>query len=220
MKHDPTVFVIDDDDAVRDALSLSLSSAGYRVVCYANGENFLNDYNRDIPGCLLLDLCMPGMDGLAVQHELLQRHINLPIIFMTAYGSIRDSVSAVKAGALDFLEKPVSAAVLIERIRQALELDTQQRALQNGKAEIRARYERLSPREREIMAFIAEGKSSKQVAQLLGISPRTVDAHRARLMVKMRASSLAELGSLCAQCASTPPLSSPASPSPYGDALS
>lgn len=216
MKHEPTVFVIDDDDAVRDALSLSLSSAGYHVVCYANGENFLKDYNRDIPGCLLLDLCMPGMDGLAVQRELLQRHINLPIIFMTAYGSIRDSVSAVKAGALDFLEKPVSAAVLIERIRQALELDAQQRAMQNGQAEIRARYERLSPREREIMAFIAEGKSSKQVAQLLGISPRTVDAHRARLMVKMRASSLAELGSLCAQCASATPLPTTTSSSSLG----
>lgn len=219
MKHDPTVFVIDDDDAVRDALSVSLSSAGFRVSCHASGEEFLETYSGDRPGCLLLDLRMPGMDGLGVQRELLRRDIRLPIIFMTAYGSIRDSVLAIKTGAVDFLEKPVSAAVLMERIRQALDADAQQRAVQNGRAEIRARYERLSPREREIMAFIAEGKSSKQVAQLLGISPRTVDAHRARLMVKMRASSLAELGSLCAQCAGTSASPSPVRSSISSDAL-
>lgn len=204
MKYDPTVFVVDDDDAVRDALSISLYNAGLQVECFNTGEGFLNAYSPERPGCLLLDLRMPGMDGLALQQELCNRRFSIPIVFMTAYGSIRDSVSAVKAGAVDFLEKPVSSSVLLDRIRNALEMDAQIREAQRGMSDVKTRYDRLSPREREIMAFIAEGKSSKQIAQLLGISPRTVDAHRARLMVKMQASSLAELGSMSAQCANMP----------------
>lgn len=185
MKYDPTVFVVDDDDAVRDALSISLYNAGLQVECFNTGEGFLNAYSPERPGCLLLDLRMPGMDGLALQQELCNRRFSIPIVFMTAYGSIRDSVSAVKAGAVDFLEKPVSSSVLLDRIRNALEMDAQIREAQRGMSDVKTRYDRLSPREREIMAFIAEGKSSKQIAQLLGISPRTVDAHRSHIREKL-----------------------------------
>ncbi len=200
MTHEPTVFLVDDDEAVRDALSLSLKEAGFQVECFEGGEKFLAAYTDERPGCLLLDLCMPGMDGLTVQSELVQRKIEIPIVLMTAYGTIRDSVSAIKAGAFDFLEKPVSRPLLLDRIRNALTLDTQLRQIRQHLSQVQARYERLSPREREIMGLIAEGVSSKKIAQMLGISPRTVDAHRARLMVKMQASSVAELGAMSAQC--------------------
>ncbi|MBS1213915.1 MAG: Two-component response regulator, LuxR/FixJ family, partial [Proteobacteria bacterium] len=199
---EPTVFVVDDDEAVRDALCMSLTEAGLPVECFDSGEKFMAACKPDRPGCLLLDLSMPGMDGLAVQAELRRRRIDTPIVFMTAYGTIRDSVSAIKAGAFDFLEKPVSRTLLLDRIRNALTLDTQLRQTQEHLNQVKLRYERLSPREREIMTLIAEGVSSKRIAQRLSISPRTVDAHRARLMVKMQASSVAELGAMSAQCTS------------------
>jgi two-component system, LuxR family, response regulator FixJ len=204
MPSEPTVFVVDDNEAVRDALFICLTNDGFRVECFESGESFLDAVTDEMPGCLLLDQCMPGMDGRAVQEELNRRRYRIPIVFMTAFGTIRDSVAAVKAGALDFLEKPVARLVLLERIQTALAWDEKMRTDRESQSSIRSRYERLSPREREIMEHISEGKSSKQIAKTLGISPRTVDAHRARLMVKMRASSLAELGALHASCSERP----------------
>jgi len=201
--HEATVFLLDDDEAVRDALSVSLRHAGFRVEPYSSGPSFLNAFDGDRPGCLLLDLCMPEMDGLSVQQELIARDVRLPVVFMTAHGTIRDSVSALKAGAVDFLEKPFSRTELLECVGEALARDARMRGCLTATSTVKAHYDRLSPREREIMALIASGKSSKQIGATLGISPRTVDAHRARLMVKMQASSLAELGAMSTVCQET-----------------
>ena len=210
MCHEPTVFLVDDDAGVRSALTFSLQEAGWDVEPYTSGQEFLNAYVPSRPGCLLMDLCMPELDGLAVQQELIKREIQLPIIFMTGYGTVRESVAAIRAGALDFLEKPFPRAVLLERIGEAIGLDKQRRGncsaqtqAQAHQAEAKSHYESLSPRETEVMALISAGNSSKQIAKLLGISPRTVDAHRARLMVKMQVSSLAELGALFTLCANS-----------------
>ncbi len=194
------VYLVDDDEAVRDALTITLGQANFQVKTFASGPAFLQEYAPEEPGCLLLDLCMPDMDGLAVQRELAKRDIHIPIIFMTAYGTIRESVSAIKAGAFDFVEKPFPRDLLIERIRQAIHQTAHEHESYQRQCDRMARYHQLSPREREIMALIATGKSSKQIAQMLGISPRTVDAHRARLMIKMHAGSLAELGAMAALC--------------------
>jgi RNA polymerase sigma factor (sigma-70 family) len=207
MSYGCIVFLVDDDEAVRDALDFSLQQAGFVVESYDSGERFLDAYTGSRPGCLLMDLCMPGMDGLAVQQELIKRQLRIPIIFMSGNGTIRASVSAMKAGALDFLEKPFSRPLLLERIREALDQDCRIRASTEAQtemnvhqAEAKSHYERLSPREKQIIALLTSGKSSKQVAQLLGISPRTVDVHRARLMAKMQASSMAELGAMFMLC--------------------
>ena len=218
MYHEPTVFLADDDEAVRDALSISLQEAGFAVETFASGKEFLRAYQSSRPGCLLMDLCMPDLSGLAVQEELINRDIQIPVIFMTGYGTIRDSVAAIKAGALDFLEKPFSRTLLLDRVGEAIELDRHRRgascaqtAAKAHQADAKSHYERLSPRESEVMSLISAGNSSKQIARLLGISPRTVDAHRARLMVKMQVSSLAELGALFTLCSTS---FDPANPAP------
>jgi FixJ family two-component response regulator len=198
--HEAIVYLVDDEEAIREAISLLLRQSGFEVEAYESGSAFLEKFQGGSTGCLLLDLCLPDMDGLEVQRELLIRKVHLPIIFMTAHGTIRDSVSAIKAGAFDFLEKPCSAEELVECLREALIQSAFNRSLDESQLELTQHYERLSPREREVMALISQGQSSKQIARVLSISPRTVDAHRARLLVKMQASSLAELGAMYALC--------------------
>lgn len=190
---EPTVFLVDDDPAVRDALALLLSTAGFSVEVSASGEEFLETIRPGRSGCIILDMTMPGMSGFDVQTELAARHIQLPIIFLTAHGSIPMSVQALKAGAADFLEKPADGAALIERVRNALAEDA-------DAARVRARFGQLTGREREIMARVAAGLSNKEIARQLDISHRTVEVHRARLLEKMGARSAVELAAMAKIC--------------------
>jgi two-component system response regulator FixJ len=196
-----TVFVVDDDAAIRDALVQLLEAAGLRAEAHAGGAAFLGAYAGQ-PGCLLLDMAMPGMSGLEVQAALKTRGAAIPILFLTGHGDIPMTVRAVQAGAVDFLEKPIKGAVLLERVRRALKLDQEWRQAQNRVQAIQLCHARLSPREREVMALAVTGLTSKQIAQHLGISPRTVEVHRTHVMHKMGAANLAELINLAACCIS------------------
>jgi two-component system response regulator FixJ len=196
----PTVFVVDDDEALRSALVQLLESAGFAVASYADGLAFLEDCVDDRPGCVLLDVAMPGLSGLEVQEALRGRGLRAPIVFLTGHGDIPMAVRAVQAGAVDFLEKPVTGAALLERVRRALAIDQEQRSERALRQEIAARHRRLSAREREVMRLVASGSSSKEIARVLGISVRTVEAHRVHVMHKMGASNLAELVSLAGHC--------------------
>ena len=195
----PTVFVVDDDEALRSALVQLLEAAGLSVHSYPDGRAFLDDYVPDRPGCVLLDVAMPGMTGLEVQAALCARGLHPPIVFLTGHGDIPMAVRAVQAGAVDFLEKPATGAMVLERVRRALALDREQRAAQAAQREVADRVRRLSAREHEVMRLVVAGNSSKEIARLLGISVRTVEAHRVHVMHKMGASNLAELVALAAQ---------------------
>ena len=192
----PTVFVVDDDEALRSALVQLLETAGLAVSSYADGQAFLEDYVNERPGCVLLDVAMPGLNGLDVQEALRGRGLHPPIVFLTGHGDIPMAVRAVQAGAVDFLEKPVTSATLLERVRRALAIDQEQRSERALRQEIRERYRRLSVRESEVMRHVVAGSSSKEIARLLRISVRTVEAHRIHVMHKMGASNLAELVNL------------------------
>lgn len=192
---DPVVCLVEDDDALREALAVTLDQGGLRVIACATAVEALEAVEASPPDCLLLDLGLPGMDGLTLQRELLARGVSLPTVFLSGQAAIADSVQAMRAGAADFLEKPVSAEDLLASVQRAL--------AEGGNGERRrvlARYARLTPRERQIMALVVAGASSRRVGEILGISPRTVDHHRAHLMQKMRAASLAELGRMAALC--------------------
>ncbi|MHB1402565.1 MAG: response regulator transcription factor [Thiobacillus sp.] len=195
-----TVFVVDDDAAMRDALVQLLETAGLQVEAHADGPAFLAAYEADRAGCLLLDMAMPGVTGLEVQAALNARGLTIPTIFLTGHGDIPMAVRAVQAGAVDFLEKPIQGAALLERVQRALALDLEWRQTQGRTQAIQQRYARLSSRERECMALIASGLTSKEVARELGISPRTVEVHRTHVMHKMGAANLADLLNMAACC--------------------
>jgi two-component system response regulator FixJ len=196
----PTVFVVDDDEALREALTQLLENAGLAVEAFAAGPAFLAAYGEGRPGCLLLDVAMPGMSGLEVQAELKQRDLKIPIVFLTGHGDIPMAVKAVQSGATDFLEKPFHADVLVERIQKALALDVECRQMEQQSSSIRQRHDQLTSREREVMALVVDGFSSKEIAIELGISFRTVEVHRTHVMHKMAAGNLAELVNLAAFC--------------------
>jgi two-component system response regulator FixJ len=196
----PTVFLVDDDEALRDALSQHLESAGLEVEAYADGSAFLAACTDDRPGCVVLDIAMPGMDGREVHAALKARGSPIPIVFLTGHGDVPMAVEAVQNGALDFLEKPIRGPVLVERVRRALALDEERRRARRETHRIRERYAHLSRREREVMALVVEGWSNKHIARKLDLSPRTVEHHRARAMCKMEASNLAELVRMAAWC--------------------
>jgi len=196
----PTVFVVDDDAALREALVQLLEAAGLQVESYADGGAFLAAFHEDRSGCLLLDVAMPGMTGLQVQGELKRRGSPIPIVFLTGHGDIPMAVRAVQAGAVDFLEKPMTGVALLERVHRALARDGEARHGRALSREVADRARRLSPREREVMAMVVSGSSSKEAARLLGISVRTVEAHRTHVMHKMGATNLAELVALAAHC--------------------
>ena len=195
-----TVIVVDDDAAMRDALVQLLEAAGLKVETYADGPTFLAACDQDRSGCLLLDMAMPGMSGLEVQAALNARGAAIPIIFLTGHGDIPMAVRAVQAGAVDFLEKPIQGAALLKRVQRALTLDQEWRQTKGRVQAIQQRYARLSSRERECMALAASGLTSKEIAQKLGISPRTVEVHRTHVMHKMGATNLADLINLAACC--------------------
>jgi len=188
-----TIFLVDDNDAVRHALSLFLECKNFPVRCYASAEALLATIDGKATGVLVLDLCMKGMSGLELQAALKSHGIELPVIFISGHGNIQDSVHALKEGAADFIEKPFDNEVLLESIKRALHQDRSRRELRAVKKETATRFERLTPREREVMQYIVNGTSNKHLAELLGVSSRTIEVHRSRIMSKMGAGSLPEL---------------------------
>lgn len=188
-----TVFVVDDDPAVREGLQWLLEADGLRVATYESAEAFLADYDPAAPGCLVLDMRMRGMDGLALQARLAEMSQRLPVIMLTAHGDIALAVRAVKAGAVDFLEKPVGDQVLLDGVHKALRLDQRLRAADADQQRTRERLARLTPREREVLELILVGRSSKQIAANLDITEKTVEAHRGSIMQKMEVHSAVEL---------------------------
>lgn len=189
----PTVFIVDDDPAVRDAVSLLLKTDGLAVATFASATAFLESTAVQRPGCLVLDVRMPGMSGLDLQKQLRARGCHTPILFMTGHGDVPMAIRAMKGGAFDFLEKPFQGETLVARVREALALDARQRRRQARRAEARARLALLSPREREVLDRVAAGQYNKVIAAELGISLSTVEIHRKRVMEKLEAESLSDL---------------------------
>ena len=189
----PAVYIIDDDPAVQQALRMSFRSAGYRAEVFGSAAQFLAAFNDHMAGCIVLDVRMPGMSGLELQDALNERHSILPVIFMTGHGDVPMAVSAMQAGAVDFVQKPFNDQELIDRVEQAMGRDARNRSVLTEKHEIRKRLDSLTPREREIMDMVVNGKANKVIAGDLQLSQRTVEIHRARVMEKMLATSLAHL---------------------------
>jgi RNA polymerase sigma factor (sigma-70 family) len=192
-KSDTLVYLVDDEFSVRDSLTLLIESTGQTVKSFASAEAFLDNYDPKKPGCLLLDVRMPSMSGLELQDELLRREISIPIIFISGHAGIPESAKAFRAGALDFLEKPFDNEKLLERIEEAIKKDIASREQAIEYRKIQNRLEHLTVREQEVLSLIACGHPNKEMARILDISNRTVEAHRASIMEKMQVNSLAEL---------------------------
>jgi RNA polymerase sigma factor (sigma-70 family) len=192
-KAEQVVFVIDDDSSMRTAISELIEAVGISCQTFESGQELLNATLPDVPGCLVLDVRLPGLSGLNLQRELTARGISIPIIFITGHGDIPMSVQAMKAGAVEFLTKPFRDQDLLDAIEQATERDRSARQELAEIRELRERSEALTPREREVMGLVVAGLLNKQVAAELGISEKTVNVHRAQVMQKMQADSLAEL---------------------------
>ena len=190
---DAMIFVVDDDASMREALQRLLRSVGLQVTPFASAREFLQHRGADGPGCLVLDVRLPGLSGLDLQHELAVAQIDLPIIFITGYGDIPMTVRAMKAGAVEFLTKPFRDQDLLDAIQQALERGRLARAQRVEMAELRGRFAALTPRERDVFGLVVTGLQNKQVAAALGTSAITIKRHRAQVMHKMRVTSLAEL---------------------------
>ncbi|MGP8095898.1 MAG: response regulator transcription factor, partial [Steroidobacteraceae bacterium] len=194
-----TVFIVDDAREVRTALSRVLGAAGYEVRAFESAERFLEDQDGEVPGCLLLDICMPGMSGLDVQRELAGTKRGRPIVFLTGHGDIQTSVHAMKVGAVDFLTKPIDTTRLFAAVEQALKVDEAARRERGICGAIEQRLHTLTPRERQVMEQVISGRLNKQIAAQLGIGEKTVKVHRARVMSKMEVRSVAELVQLAAK---------------------
>ncbi len=199
MSAEAVIHIVDDDESLRQALQRQLMAAGHRVRTYASAGEFLLAPPTDTPGCLLLDLAMPGPSGLDLQDALERHGIRLPVIFLTGYGDLSTGVRAMKAGAVDFLTKPVERTALLDAIARALEADAVRRASRGADAELRARFAQLTPREREVFEMVVAGLLNKQIAGKLGIGERTVKAQRAQVMDKLGAANAAELGRIAAE---------------------
>jgi RNA polymerase sigma factor (sigma-70 family) len=189
----PTVYFVDDDASVRDALSLLLSLKGFLSQVFASAETFLDTYRKEWRGCLLTDLRMQGMSGLELQRELAARGIALPVVLLTAHGDVATTREAMKSGAFDFLEKPVDDAVLVDVLRSAIAYDAEIHAAEREKHRHRERFGRLTPRERDVAQLLSRGLQNREIAEQLGISPRTVEVYKARMMEKLDCRNLAEM---------------------------
>lgn len=189
----PTVHIVDDDAAVRDSLALLLELSGLPVRSFDSAESFLAELDREACGCLLLDLRMPGMDGLSLQKLLTERGIGLPIVMITAHGDVAAARTALKGGAVDFLEKPVDETVLLATVREAMRREQSRVAASAEQQQAHDRLARLTEREREVLDLVAAGRTSKEIGEQLGISSRTVEVYRSRLMDKLQVGSLPEL---------------------------
>ncbi len=189
----PTVFIVDDDAAIRFAMQALMDSVNLNHEIFASADEFLEKIAGQRPGCLVLDIRMPGLGGLELQEELIKRGNTLPIIFITGHGDVPMAVEAMQKGAVDFIQKPFRDQELLDRIREALATDEERREAQQHHAEVAHRLERLTNREREVFDLVVTGKPNKVIAFELGVSQRTVEIHRARVMEKMQARSLADL---------------------------
>jgi two-component system response regulator FixJ len=189
----PMVFIVDDDAGVRSSIRVLMKSIGLAATPFASAKEFLEAYNPHQPGCLVLDIRMPGMSGLELQQELNERGAVIPVIFITGHGDVPMAVEAMRHGAFDFLQKPFRDQDLIDRIQKALELDRETRENLREHGRIRARIASLTPREKEVLELLTAGKANKMMAQDLGLSQRTVEIHRAHVMEKMGAKSVAQL---------------------------
>jgi two-component system response regulator FixJ len=190
---DPTVFVVDDDPGIRDSVTWLFQSVGLRVETYGSAQEFLETYVTTRPGCLILDVRLPGMGGLDLLDALRRRGATLPVIVVTAFGEVHSAVRAMKGGAIDVMEKPTRDQVLLDRVQQALDLDRRKRASLASRSEAAARYARLSKREVEVLRLIIAGKANKVIASDLTLSTKTVEAHRAAIMRKLGVQSVPEL---------------------------
>ncbi len=187
------VFVVDDNAGVRKSMRSLLESAGLAIETYASAEEFLAAYDPERPGCLVLDVRLQHSSGLDLQDELRRRKVRIPIIVITGHGNVPTSVRALKAGAVDFLQKPVPPKLLLERVNAALDNDRQARALVRERAVVIQRLAHLTPRERQVMELLIDGKSSKEIATAMDVSVRTVEGHRCMVFLKMNVSSAAQL---------------------------
>tara|TARA_R110002095_G_scaffold83538_3_gene72503 strand:+ start:67 stop:711 length:645 start_codon:yes stop_codon:yes gene_type:complete len=193
MQQEATVFVVDDDPAIRKSLRWLIESVGLKVETFELASEFLQNYSPDAPGCLVLDVRIPGMSGLELQEKLRDRGYDIPVVIVSGYGDVPMAVRAMKAGAIDFLEKPVSDQVLLDYIQKAIERDTKNKTDRLQNQEIVERKSTLTRREREVMEHVVSGLSSREIAEVLNVSFKTVEAHRAKIMKKMKAKSVPKL---------------------------
>jgi len=199
-EQESTVFVVDDDDAVRNSMRWLVESVGLPVETYASAREFLETHDPNRPGCLVLDVRMPGMSGLDLQEKLHEKGIVIPIIVVTGHGDVPTAVRAIKAGAVEFIEKPVNDQLLLDTIQRCIEKDSEYRQELATRSVIAARYMSLTPREREVMARVVAGEPNKVIARNLDLSAKTIEAHRAAVMRKMEADSLASLVHMAIAC--------------------
>jgi FixJ family two-component response regulator len=197
MNSQPCVFIVDDDDAAREGLALVIETLGLTCQAFENAERFMESYVTGTPGCLVLDMNMPGMNGDELQEELNRRHIHLPIIFLTAYGDIATTVRTIQAGAVDFMTKPVQINLLIERIQTVLKQEATMFEKNMEDLDFRNRILCLTPREMEILPLAIAGIANKEIAKQLGISYRTVETHRTRILLKTETTNFLELAKKC-----------------------
>ncbi len=192
MSDDALVFIVDDDEAVRQSTAWLIESIGLKVQTFISADEFLENYNNE-SGCIVMDVRMPGMSGLEAQEELKERDINLPLIFITGHGDVPMAVRALKRGAFDFIEKPFNDQLLLDAVQRGLKQNSEARESLIQNESIDRRIASLTPREHEVMLRVTEGKPNKVIAHELNVSIKTVEVHRARMMEKMEASSVAEL---------------------------
>jgi RNA polymerase sigma factor (sigma-70 family) len=189
----PTVFVVDDDEEVRSALKLLFESVGLPVICYPSALDYLDQFDESLPGCLVVDVRMPGMSGLDMQEKLAEYPIHPPVIIITGHGDVPMAVRAVQAGAVNFIEKPFRDQILLDSVHRAIEMDAERRGEASRLFEIREHLDQLTPREREVLDLVIGGMRNKNISEQLGITLSTVEAHRSRVMEKMQADSLSHL---------------------------
>ena len=193
MSTNPTVFVVDDDQAMRTSLQWLIESTGMQVKTFESADAFLSNFYPERAGCLLLDVRMPGMSGLELQSYLAREGYQLPVIIITGHGDVGMAVKAMRAGAMDFIEKPFHDEDLLRSIQRALEVDQRQRLSRAARAGILARVADLTPREHEVMGMVTDGKANREIAVALGVTPKTVEAHRANIMEKLQVTTVADL---------------------------